>query len=418
MIHATPARFQSVHDATDAAPVPSLHIAASPASGLGAVVIIPVKDEAENLPLTLAALAAQVDLAGQPLPAGSFEVIVLANNCLDQSAAVARRFAQAHPALTIHVAEILLPAPLAHIGWARRLLMDEACRRLELAGATTGYIASTDGDTQVAPTWLAATRAELTTYQTAAVCGRILTPEACQPSRVRRCQLRDAAYRLLSARLEAALDPNAADPWPRHHQHFGASFAITVAAYRLVGGLPVVPYLEDEALFQALLRHDLSVRHSPAVRVSTSDRQEGRVAVGLSWQLREWATLGTRQHEPLVAGVPSLVAAHTLRRQLRQLWQSAHVADVVAESLATRQALVESLAFSLSISTVTLALHLRHAASFGALWEWVEQGPMRKAAWSRRWQPVPLTQALHELRQLLSKPVAELNYTFSSTSSR
>lgn len=82
---------------------------------------------------------------------------------------------------------------------------------------------------------------------------------------LRRIQLRDAAYRQLCVCLEDLLDPTPADPWPRHHQHFGASLALTTRACRRVGGLPEVRFLEDKALCQALRRHDLVLRHSPGV---------------------------------------------------------------------------------------------------------------------------------------------------------
>lgn len=39
-----------------------------------------------------------------------------------------------------------------------------------------------------------------------------------------------------------------ADPWPRHHWHFGASLALTARAYRCVGGLPMVRYPGNKAL--------------------------------------------------------------------------------------------------------------------------------------------------------------------------
>ena len=52
-------------------------------------VIVPVKDEAQTLVATLTALANQTDLNGQPLNPLTYEIIVLANNCIDESAAIA-----------------------------------------------------------------------------------------------------------------------------------------------------------------------------------------------------------------------------------------------------------------------------------------------------------------------------------------
>ncbi len=199
-------------------------------------------------------------------------------------------------------------------------MIDEACR-LERTAGPSGIIASTDADTRVTPTWLAATQQEVQAGADA-VGGRIFLERAVRKDcLVRRTHLRDATYRLLRAHLETLVDPDPSDLWPRHHQHYGASLAITVAAYRQVGGLPIVPFLEDEALCQALRRYDLRLRHSPAVQVITSARRAGRVAVGLSWQLRECAQMTRQQREPLVESGAALVAEWTVRRKLRQLWQ-------------------------------------------------------------------------------------------------
>jgi len=370
MDHASPARFLAAHEAT--ATTPLIASALSPPArllrqqlppprpNLHVSVIIPAKDEAEGLPATLAALAHQTDLTGQPLPAGYYEVLVLANNCTDATAEVVRQQARRWPHLVLSVAEITLPAAQAHVGCARRLLMDEACVRLDLA-AGIGIIASTDADTRVAPTWIAATLAEISAGADA-VGGRISTEygERDQPElqALRRIQTRDAAYHLLCARLEHAIDPAPADPWPRHHQHFGASLAITTRAYRRVGGLPEVRFLEDEALCQRLRQHDLVLRHSPQVQVLTSARREGRVEVGLSWQLREWLRLSQQQREPHVENPHHLARRWALRGQLRVFWATG-----------ARQP-PEALAVRLGVPVPLLLNQAWQAPAFGLLWEW------------------------------------------------
>jgi len=378
-----------------------------PATGLQACVIIPAKDEAHNLPATLAALAAQTELDGTPLPEGCLEVIVLANNCQDRTAAVVRQLACCYPGIALHVAELQLPGALAHVGQARRLLMDAAAQRLEATAGPGGLILSTDADTLVASDWLAACRAEVATGA-AAVGGRILTrasepepeelalatpyeePLASDALTLRRTQLRDATYHLLRNQLECQLDPCQHDPWPRHHQHFGASLALTVAAYRQVGGLPVVRYLEDEALWQALCRHDLPVRHSPRVRVRTSARQQGRVEVGLSWQLREWAAHAQEQREPQVECPRQLAALWQARRELRAYWQG--------RSQPTPAGFREW-ALMLRVQAGTMYEKLHAAQSFGAFWEWV-LGTRASAVLEQPYDTrVPLSEAVAWLRK-------------------
>lgn len=387
-----PYRFQGA--AEPSAPVadaPSVLI--GPAPELEICVIIPAKDEAASLPATLTALAAQVDEDGQAWPAARFEVIVLANNCTDGTAAVARAWGRQHPLLRLHVLETTLPAAEAHVGRARRLLMDEAARRLEQAGRPRGIIASTDADTRVAPDWLSALHREFAAGADA-VGGRILPDRpAAANCPTRRLHLRDAAYRLGLARLEHLIDPQLPDLWPRHHQHFGGSLALTVAAYRRVGGLPVVPFLEDEALWQQLQRHDLRLRHSPQVRVQTSARQQGRVAVGLSWQLRSWADDAAVGREPLVEHPRRLLVEWQTRRHLRALWQQWRAGAAVWYAL-------PPVAAELATTPAALLRQLAAAPAFGALWEAVR--PAGLAAWASRWPGLPLSAAATELRQLLA----------------
>ncbi|RPD47205.1 glycosyltransferase [Hymenobacter sediminis] len=392
MKQAPPLRFHDALAETGGSISP-WHLAPPPTASLRAIVIIPAKNEATSIPAALAALAAQVDMQGRLLPKGWFEVLVLANNCRDRTAQVARVCAAQHPQLVVHVAEVTLSATDAHVGKARRLLMDEACQRLERVGQMSAFIASTDADTRVAPTWLAAIAAELA-QGADAVGGRILAYDADSRSPLRRHQLQDAAYYLLRARLEQLLDPIAHDPWPRHHQHFGASLALTAAAYRRVGGLPVVPYLEDEALYQALLRHDQRLRHSPAVRVFTSSRQQGRVPVGLSWQLRQWAAQHAAQQEPTVDNPVRLIAEWRLRAHLRRLWHC-HTGERLL--LNERIALPEPE----RVGTSCLQQELARYATFGQFWEKMRARFLYHAL--RRWPPVPVSVAIQQLRQELAR---------------
>lgn len=300
-------------------------------------VAIPVHNEEAGIAATLAALAAQVDQTGRPLDPRRYEVLVLANNCTDGTVEQARRFAAATPALRLHVIEILLPPPHAHVGAARRLVMDEACRRLGSLGRQRGVIATTDGDTLVRPTWVASNLEEIA-HGADAVGGRILaTPEeiaALDPG-TRLYYRRDTAYRTLRTAYESILNPDPANAWPRHHHCFGASLAVTVQAYLAAGGLPVVHCLEDMAFVRELERRDARVRRSPAVNVLTSLRCSGRVDVGLSWTLSKW-TRAAALGEPLLLESPDAIAWEALnRRCLRQLWERKRTSAAVAQASAS-----------------------------------------------------------------------------------
>lgn len=293
-----------------------------PAPRLTACVVVPARDEAHGIAATLQALCRQCDLAGGLLDPATYEVLLLANNCQDATARVARQFGAGQPHVRLHVLEETFPPERANIGHARRWLMELAVARLGGAANPRGVIASTDADTIVAPDWLATHCGEVAGGADA-VGGRIIVGEApgseLDPL-LRRYHLRDVAFQHLVAELEARLDPVPWDPWPRHHQHFGANMAVTVGAYQRAGGIPAVHTLEDMAFFEALRRCDARIRHSPRARVHTSARRDGRVAMGLSTQLGEWADALSRQRIPVVESAAHAESRIRQRRAWREYW--------------------------------------------------------------------------------------------------
>ena len=197
-----------------------------------------------------------------------------------------------------------------------------------------------------------------------AVGGRILTDwndRLALDCYTRLCHLREVGYQYLIAELEAYLDPNPYDRWPRHYQHYGASLAVTTQMYGQVGGIPPVRTPEDVAFYQALLRVDARFRHSPDVRVITSARQVGRAKNGLANQLSEWTLMG-RKHQPFLVESPAAIEAGLhARRRLRMLWQRSQVEHKLSE------ADVAHSADKLGVATHWLAQELQQPQTFGLL---------------------------------------------------
>ena len=286
-----------------------------------ASVIIPARNEESTLSATLDALAVQVDCTGRPLRSESFEILLLLNNCTDNTAVVARRWKQAYPEIMLHIIERTLPCNVAHVGMARRLLMDTAWCRLSERPRSIRGILSTDSDTQVAPNWVAQSLRALECGADA-VGGVIRLRQAdldSLPDGARQAYLRDRRYQKLVAELESFLDPQLGDPWPRHLEHFGASLACTPQAYARAGGMPPVRPLEDVAFVDALRRVDARLRHEPEVLVYTSSRMEGRVEVGLSCQLREWQQMSEAHEEHRVPSTAWLIHRFRTLRKLRRI---------------------------------------------------------------------------------------------------
>ncbi len=362
-----------------------------PSPALQVSVIVPVRNEAHHLARTLEALRLQQDPTGKPLHPSTYEVLVLVNNCTDASLAIAQSYQKRNPGFSLHIAHIKLPRPKANIGTVRRLLMDEAHRRLLSVGNLTGIIASTDGDTVVDPQWIHHIQNEIA-LGADAVGGRTLTHPDRNP--VRRFHLRDVTYRTLVARLESQLDPCAHDPWPRHFQHFGANMAVTCSAYERAGRLPEVPYLEDDAFFKALARVDARVRKSPLVKVTTSARMQGRVAIGFSEQLRCWATMQKNGDCQLAEPAGAWATKFKARSILRSLWANRLTSLPLS--------VLVDVATQLSVSAEWLRRALLQCRYFGEFWQLVEHRMVKEHYWTTRWPLVSIDQAIAELRGLTS----------------
>lgn len=353
-------------------------------------VVIPAREEGAGIGRSLAALSAQ---RGAP----PFTVLVLVNNSRDDTADQARRW---QGRLPLEVRDVTLPPGEAHVGGARRRALDWGA---EHAGPG-GLLVSTDADTQAHPDWLAALLRPLYSEglygegrsgepRAAASAGRILLraeERAALPPAVRATHLFDTGYRQAAAQLRAHLVPSAGEPRPTHWQHFGASLALTVQAYRAVGGLPPVTCLEDMALVAALRRAGLTVQPTHAARVYTSARLSGRVAVGLSTQLGEWARGPQAWRVP---GGAELVAQGRAEEALYRFW-AAHSGP--SEEAPSLSALAR--AWRLDPGVADLAVE---APTRGAALEALRAARDRAGVWAAEFPPVPVRQALWEVRAAL-----------------
>lgn len=256
----------------------------------------------------------------------------------------------------MHPIEVTLPEGCAGAGCARRIAMEHAA----LLGRD-GALLTSDADARLGPDWIAANLAALAAGADA-VAGRAVTePEGAKriPAHLHAIDARECAYAALLDEMRALLEPDPADPWPRHDEESGASIAVTLAAYRRAGGMPAVPLGEDRAFFDALRRVDARVRHAPDIAVIVSARIEGRAHGGMADTMRR----RIEQPDPfldarLEPAADALRRAH-LRRSLREAW-SMPGRDVVRKA-----------AGQLGLASARLA-ELVTTEHFGAAWAAVE----------------------------------------------
>ena len=244
-------------------------------------IAVPIKNEAEGISGCLAAL----DRAAASY-AGSVSVVAFANDCIDRSIERIAAFQPAHFDLDLCTTSLVPGA--RHAGWARRLAFDAATTHLV---EDTDLLLSTDADSHVDPAWLARTVAHVDAGYDA-VAGMALTPardRATLGDVMRRRMNLLGRYGIAIAHLRRRAEPGSRDPWPRHDYEGGASIALTLAAYRRIGGAPTPPLAEDRALFAAVRATGGRVRHAVDVRVFTSCRFDGRAPGGMADTLARWA---------------------------------------------------------------------------------------------------------------------------------
>lgn len=281
------------------------------------VVCIPARDEEERLPELLTALTRQ---SIAPL-----RVVVVANNCTDRTAEVARRFADRDPRLRLRVRELDWPAGLANVGRARGAAMAAGTAWLrEEAG--DGILVSTDADATPPPHWVAAI---LDGFRRGAevVGGEIRIAEEADrpaPDWLTRGREKVASYWSAVRELAHAIDPLPHDPPARHGDHTGASLAVTIAAYEAAGGIPPLAVREDGALVGAVERNGGRVRHPAAVWTEVSPREEGRAEGGMATEMRNWRRLAEAGERHLLPDAGFWHAAFHRRRGLREMfWNGA-----------------------------------------------------------------------------------------------
>ena len=335
-----------------------------------AVVAIPARDEADRISACLLALARQTRT-----PDG---VLLLLNNCNDLTEAIARNLSAALP-FALHIASHAFPPAEAHAGNARRLAMQLAANLAgssDLAGpnglagvadhaALDAVLLTTDADTTVAEDWVEKNLRALSNGADAA-CGRVEvdpTEAMLIPPNLRADDALEGELTGLLDRIACVLDPDPADPWPRHTEAAGASIAVTMAAFRRTDGIPPIATGEDRAFVKALARMDARIRHDPAIRVTTSARIYGRAAGGMADTIRRRIHRQDEFADDHLEPAGDAYRRADFRRRVRLAWQM----------LRAGRSPPPDLAIDLGLPAELLQ-HLLKNRFFGAAWAEIETG--------------------------------------------
>ncbi|WP_314174027.1 glycosyltransferase [Streptomyces winkii] len=234
-------------------------------------VVLPVYNEAENLPAVLASLHGQRGAHG-PLDKSLYEVVLVDNNSTDDTVSIARRFAAEHPDLALHI----VPEPEQGVACARKTGMDFASqrsvRREQADAERRFYLVSADADCRVDERWLWELLTAMDSGKAAiGVCDYYYAPEHFTG----RPRLWDAIQRTLRCRaVTFALFGGFPD---------GKGFAVDRDAYEKVGGIEIfyqlqngrfVNHLSDDWDFGILVRGSgEDITYVPASRVEINPRR-------------------------------------------------------------------------------------------------------------------------------------------------
>ncbi len=263
-------------------------------------VCVPARNEAERLPVLIAALAAQ-DMA-HPV-----RLALCINNSTDGTVEAAIAAVQrCEGRVSLRMVQCDFPPECAHAGSARKAAMDLGAAWLADDDA---LLISTDADCRPPETWLSANLA--CAAPQAIIGGRIALDEAEADQWPALFALRrrfDAYWRKVRA-IEDDVDLLPWDPPPRHGDDTGASLALTIGLYRAAGGVPVLPSGEDRALVDAAVAAGGKLIHPQQVWTRTSARPVGRASGGMAQEMQVW-----------LAGDPPKVPAYR-HWHCRALWR-------------------------------------------------------------------------------------------------
>ena len=207
-------------------------------------VVIPVHNERDEIRSCLDAFARQT--CQRP-----FEILVVDNNCTDDTAEVVQAFADERPTLSVRVVR-------------ERQRGVAAASQAGFDAAQHGIIARTDADTIVDAQWLAAIADGFRDERVAALCGHVGFREP-QPLQ-RWLQLE----RLIGLHQRTHIRLGKPHFW-------GFNFAVRREAFRRAGGfdtrLKLAEDLDLGLRIQAVLDRDERIAYAPAMRVASSSRR-------------------------------------------------------------------------------------------------------------------------------------------------
>lgn len=219
-------------------------------------VVVPAHNEEQYLVRALTGVRAAVESLQARKPGIPVLVMVVADDCSDSTASLARRFGARDTRFRV------LEVGFRSVGRSRRAGVQELLAALTVP-ASEAWVASTDADSCVPRHWL-----------------------------VRQVELADAGADVVLGSVEPdarGLDPALLRRWHARHRlgenHgnvYGANLGVRASAYLAAGGFPRMDHGEDRGLVARLWESGAAVRSTDTNRVVTSGRLAARAPKGFA----------------------------------------------------------------------------------------------------------------------------------------
>jgi len=342
-------------------------------------VCIPARNEAQTIWKTVTALANQLS-GDKAVPTQLYEVLVLCNNCNDDTVELCKLFQELNPGFPFYIYVTNNPA-INSVGAARRVLMDLASERL----TDTGFIIMTDADTLADKNWLHSFL-KLKTEPVDLVCGQIIPDMKGLNSEAKKNLFENRHYLDLVSRLESEIYPQQSDPWPRHSHNSGPNMAVRNLVYKNIGGIPPIACLEDIALYQKVISSGYSIKHAMEPMVTTSCRSSSRVPGGFGSQIQNWSASKTEN----VEGYAKLRERFMAFAEIRQYYSQ------------SSEELLNSIGHRLKIQKQTLRSLIEEHHSSNSLVIYLENFLKDHSPWNAAHPNINIAEAIYELEDHFS----------------
>lgn len=316
-------------------------------------------------------------------------ITVLINNSHDNTLNLARDWANSCE-IPVLIVNVRFPPALSHAGKARQTALGIASKCV----SRQGYLLTTDADSHPYPDWVENSISPMEAGRADMVCGQIfLDPEAAErlPDLILKRGDIEEEYRTISREINHLINPDPVNAWPFHGQTSGASIAVTVRAYREVGGLPAVPVGEDRAFAKAFEVNDLAILYADDAKVWTSSRLGGRAKGGMADTIA--ARVAGRKHicDESVELAETVLSRALWRAKFRHAYAaSGNLAAIYAEA------------------GINVATDVPDFGTFGALWAYVENNsPLlakRRLSWEEMYLELPKLKKIREDVRAMAQP--------------